>query len=118
MLMDVLWWHGAWDDAMDQRAHACALAGLVAGHHRAGAAGCPAIAGVSKALVLVVGRIVVADVSRPVFHEAQRQAGIPIGVIRSYLFIRLESNSAAYARREETKQLPCEGVANIALDGI
>ena len=56
-------------------------------------AGCPAIAGVNKTLVLVVGRIVVADVSRPVFHEAQSQAGVPIGVIRSDVVIRLGSNT-------------------------
>src|SRR4029077_5162304 len=68
------------------------------GAHRPRVAGIP-ISALCEALFLVIVRIVVSDVSRPVLQEAESQARIPIGVIVGVLLVRLESELAADAGR-------------------
>jgi len=59
----------------------------------------------NEAFVLTIVRVVVADVGRPVVHEAERQAGVPIDVIGGNFLVRLEANGTADARREEIPPL-------------
>src|SRR5262245_44731140 len=73
----------------------------------------------NRAFCLTIVRVVVADVGRPVVEEAKRQAGVPIDVIGGNLLVRLESNRAANAGREEIpKPLVLKGITDRSLDRI
>jgi hypothetical protein len=71
-----------------------------------------------EALVLIIVRIPVADISRPVLQETKGQASIPIRVVVGNLVERLESELAADGGREEIPQLPFEGIAKRSIDRI
>ena len=77
-----------------------------------------ATAALRQALIIVVIGVVVADVRRPMVEEAEGQTGVPVGVIVSILFVRLEAEGTADAGREEVEQLAGEGIADRSLDRI
>src|SRR5262249_43303052 len=95
-----------------------ALERYLEGSDRPGIAAIP-VTILNLALVLTIVGIVVADVGRPVVHEAERQTGVPISVIIGNLLVRLESDEGADAGREEIpKPLVLKGITDRSLDRI
>src|SRR5262249_52086644 len=86
------------------------------GSDRPGIAAIP-VTILNSAFCLTIVCVVVADVGRPVVHEAERQAGVPINVIGGNLLVRLESDEGADAGREEIpKPLVLKGITDRSLD--